>query len=230
MSIRNKRWKKQQPKKQLLHILNPFQVSRQGVGTFRSHFCAKRKRFLFLGSRLFLVLSLRGNEEVIESALQKIKRGPLLGLLPPARHHDLVQFLWAAVRPRHPVEPVQAPDHLRVGHPWRGKEVGGRLATAVWGLRIVFFLFVMRRETSAGVLVIFSRSRQELKKMLVCWEIFHFPNKAVFREVMTLCKLLLLSKRSDLYLLKPLIYELFKQSLFFSGFYYIRDFFAKKNK
>lgn len=75
---------------------------------------------LLLQSRLRLVLSLRGYKEVIENILQEFKSRPVLRFLLPALHHDLIEFVGAAVRTRHPVRPVQAPDHLRVGHPWLG--------------------------------------------------------------------------------------------------------------
>uniref|UniRef100_A0A8C7YDY2 Si:dkey-71h2.2 n=1 Tax=Oryzias sinensis TaxID=183150 RepID=A0A8C7YDY2_9TELE len=66
--------------------------------------------------RLHLILSLRGDEEVIESVLQKVKSWAFFGPLPPAHHHDIIEFHRAIVRPWHPVRLVQAPDHLRVGH------------------------------------------------------------------------------------------------------------------
>lgn len=76
-----------------------------------------RKHFLFLLSRLHLILSLCGNKEVVESVLEKFKSRPVLRPLLPAYHHNVIEFLGAAVRTWHPVRPIQAPDHLWVGHP-----------------------------------------------------------------------------------------------------------------
>lgn len=81
-----------------------------------------RKRlfwFLFFPSGLHLVGPLRGDEEVVQGVLQVLEGGPLLGLLLPAGHHQLVQLRGAALRTRHAVEVIQLPDHLWVGHPWR---------------------------------------------------------------------------------------------------------------
>lgn len=69
-------------------------------------------------SRLHLILSLSGDEEVVENVLQKVKRGPFLGSLLPAHVHYVIELVGAAVRAGHPVHAVHAPDHLWVGHSW----------------------------------------------------------------------------------------------------------------
>lgn len=72
-------------------------------------------------SWLHLILPLCGNKEIIESVLQKFKCRPFLRPLLPADHHVVIELHWTALRTRHPVQPVQALDHLRVGHPWSGR-------------------------------------------------------------------------------------------------------------
>ena len=74
---------------------------------------------MFFSSGLHLVCSLRGDKEVVEGVLEVLEGGPLLGLLLPAAHHEVVQLLGAALGTRHAVELIQLADHLRVGHPWR---------------------------------------------------------------------------------------------------------------
>lgn len=71
-------------------------------------------------SRLLLVLSLGGGEEVLQHALHVLEGGPLLRLLLPALHHQFVQLLRAVVGLRHAVAALQVLDHLGVGHPCEG--------------------------------------------------------------------------------------------------------------
>lgn len=70
-------------------------------------------------SRFGLVLALCGCEEVIQNTSKVVKRGPVLGTLLPAQHHEVVQLLWTVVRSDHSVASLQILNHFRVGHSWK---------------------------------------------------------------------------------------------------------------
>ena len=65
-------------------------------------------------SWLLLVLALGGRVEVIQHTLDIFEGGPLLGAVLPAASHDVVELLGAVLWSRHPVPPLQCPDHLGV--------------------------------------------------------------------------------------------------------------------
>lgn len=122
---------------------------------FRTSYClwvTKRKRFLFLWSRLHLILSLRGDKEVVENVLQKFKSWPVVRPLPPAHHHDVIEFLGAAVRTRHPVRPVQTPDDLWVGHPWLEQNAAG---VRFWWIFNNILQFIWLQSNSATFVLFF---------------------------------------------------------------------------
>ena len=66
-----------------------------------------------------LVLRLRGSEVVLQKGLQVLEGGPLLRVLLPALHHQLVQRRGAVLRARHPVASLHLLQHLAVVHAWR---------------------------------------------------------------------------------------------------------------
>lgn len=68
--------------------------------------------------RLMLVLCLCGGVEVIQDTLHVIKRGPVLGFVPPAGHHDIIILSGTVVRLRHPVATLHRGHHLTFGHTW----------------------------------------------------------------------------------------------------------------
>lgn len=70
-------------------------------------------------SRLGLVLALCGCEEVLQNTSKVVKRGPVLGTLLPAQHHEVVQLLRTVVRSDHSVASLQILNHFRVGHSWK---------------------------------------------------------------------------------------------------------------
>lgn len=53
--------------------------------------------------RLLLILAFCGCVEVIQDALQVIKRWPLLRLFFPAHFHDVVELIGAVLHAGHPV-------------------------------------------------------------------------------------------------------------------------------
>lgn len=67
----------------------------------------------------WLVLRLSGSEVVLQKGLQILKGGPLLRVLLPALHHQLVQRRGAVLRARHPVAPLHLLQHLPVIHACR---------------------------------------------------------------------------------------------------------------
>lgn len=69
----------------------------------------------------WLVLRLGGGEVVLQEALQVLKGGPLLRLLPPAGQHQVVQRFGAFCWTGHPVAPLHLVQHLPVHHPWESK-------------------------------------------------------------------------------------------------------------
>lgn len=68
-------------------------------------------------SWLLLVLAFGSCVEILQHTLDVLEGGPLLRAVLPAARHDVIQLLWAVLRPRHPVSTFQCPDHLRVCHP-----------------------------------------------------------------------------------------------------------------
>lgn len=64
----------------------------------------------------WLVLRLRGSEVVLQKGLQVLEGGPLLGVLLPALHHQLVERRGAVLRARHSVAPLDLLQHLPVVH------------------------------------------------------------------------------------------------------------------
>lgn len=85
-------------------------------------------RALFLSSTLSpatalqvlsrLVLGLSGGEVVFQEALQVLKGGPLLGVLPPAGQHEVVEGLRALSWTGHPVTTLNLVQHLPIHHAW----------------------------------------------------------------------------------------------------------------
>lgn len=65
-----------------------------------------------------LVLRLSGCEVVLQKGLQILKGGPLLWVLLPALHHELVQGGGAVLRARHPVASLHLLQNLAVVHAW----------------------------------------------------------------------------------------------------------------
>lgn len=70
----------------------------------------------------WLVLRLSGSEVVLQKGLQVLEGGPLLGVLLPALHHQLVQGRGAVLRARHPVASLHLLQHLAVVHAYRHRE------------------------------------------------------------------------------------------------------------
>ena len=103
-------------------------------------------RALFLSSTLSpatalqvlsrLVLGLSGGEVVFQEALQVLKGGPLLGVLPPAGQHEVVEGLRALSWTGHPVTTLHLVQHLPIHHAWAreletASEGGGRENTNI---------------------------------------------------------------------------------------------------
>lgn len=66
----------------------------------------------------WLVLRLRGREVVLQEGLQVLEGGPLLGVLLPALHHELVEGDGAVLGTGHPVASLHLLQHLPVVHPY----------------------------------------------------------------------------------------------------------------
>ena len=87
-----------------------------------------------------LVLRLRGGEVILQEGLQVLERVPLVGLPPPALHHQFMERAGAARGTGHPVAPLHLLQHLAVVHAYssgggmRG-ECGGDLTTHTHRLR-----------------------------------------------------------------------------------------------
>lgn len=63
-----------------------------------------------------LVLRLRGREVILQEGLQVLKGVPLVGLAPPALHHQFMERGGAARGAGHPVAPLHLLQHLTVVH------------------------------------------------------------------------------------------------------------------
>lgn len=65
-----------------------------------------------------LILGLGGSEVVLQKGLQVLKGWPLLGVLLPALHHELMQGRGAVLWAWHPIAALHLLQHLAVVHAW----------------------------------------------------------------------------------------------------------------